>query len=215
MPVGGDVIELVHRQSYLGQQLNNVYYFESVDGSTPLATLANWFETNIVPLVKNMQNDLVTHDALNLKNLFAPEETYEELLTGAGAVASGLVEGMTFLACQVRFDHNEGNVRPGFKRIGGVPMGLINDTVWTAAQISAMDSFGAALINPLTPALASWVHVIINRVCREPNPDPAAIPSCLRYGLPEVQAESAPGYPIAYVSYPQPTTQNSRKWYTG
>jgi len=214
MPTGGDVVELVHEQTYLGQNVNNVYYFESVDGSTPLSTLAAWFETNVVPVVKNLQSNLVGHTNLRLRNLFDLAETYEEPLTGTGAQATTNGEMPSFYAFSIRFDHSNGEVRSGFKRYAGVDEGQFADALLVAGTVTLLDAIAAPLINPLTPALASWAHVVINRVCDEPNPILGAVPRCLKYRLPANQAESAPGYPTSYEVYSQPTTQNSRKWYT-
>lgn len=217
MPLGGDIVELTHEQSYLGQQMNNVYYFEAVDGTATLTGLATWFETNVVPAVKAMQNDLVSHVNLRLRNLFDAGETYEEPLTGTGTDASTTIESPSFVAIQARLDHTSGDVRPGFKRIGGITENSITDALVTPANLTELETYAAMLINPLTPALATWAHVIVGRVCDEPNPVIGAVPACLRYVLPRTQAEAALagiGYPVTYEAYSQPTTQNSRKWYT-
>jgi hypothetical protein len=214
MPSGGDVIELVHEQTYLGQICNNVYYFEAVDGTALLNVLAAWFETNVVPTVKALQVDLVTHTNLRLRNLFNLAETYEEPLTGVGGVTSAALELPSFIAYGVRFDHNNGEVRSGFKRITGCEEGGIADGLLTPARVTTLETYANVLVNPLTPALATWAHVVINRVCEELNPVVGGIPRCLEYRLPNAQIESNPGYPVSYEVYTQPTSQNSRKWYT-
>jgi len=214
MPSGGDVIELTHEQAYMGQVVNNVYYFEAVDGTASLTSLAAWFETNVLPPIKVIQNNLVTHTNLRLRNLFNLAETHEEPLTGTGSLVSGAQEMPSFFAAQVRFDHTNAQVRPGFKRWTGLVEDSIADSLYSASLITQMDAIATPLMNPLTPALATWAHVIVGRVCETQNPDPDAVPSCLKYRLPENQIELVVGYPVAYEAYAQPTTQNSRKWYT-
>lgn len=214
MPTTGDVIELVHEQTYLGQVCNNVYYFQSVDGSGSLATLATWFETNVVPDIKGFQADILTHVNLRLRNLFDDGETYEEPLTGTGTQAVTTTELPSFQAWAVRFDHGTGNLRPGFKRYAGGNEGQMTDALLIAAVATQIQTAVTHLINPLTPALASYVHVVVNRVCEEVNPTPGAVPACIKYRLPETVEELNLGYITSVEIYSQPTTQNSRKWYT-
>jgi len=214
MPSGGDVIELVHEQTYLGQQMNNVYYFEAVDGTASLISLAAWFETNLVPDVKAIQNDLVTHTNLRLRNLFNLAETYEEPLTGTGVNPASTSELPAFFAFTCRMDHDNAQVRPGFKRWSGMHEANVTDSLLDASAITALTAIAVHLVNPLSPALATWAHVVVGRVCETPNPTPGDVPACLKYRLPENQIELVVGYPTSVEVYSQPTTQNSRKWYT-
>jgi len=217
MPVGGDIIELVHEQTYLSQQVNNVYYFESIDGSTPLSTLAAWFETNVIPAMNDQQNDRLQHVNLRLRNLFDEGETYEEPLAISGGTGSLTEELPSFMAVSIRFDHTSGDVRPGFKRIAGLNEFQIQDALWVAATITALEDYANLLINPPSIANPGWAHVIVGRHCEELNPVVGAVPRCFKYILPRTQVEAANagvGTPVSYEIYTQPTTQNSRKWYT-
>ncbi len=214
MPAIGDVIELVHEQSYLGQTINNVYYYQDSVGSTPLTTLATWYETNVVPAIQAFQNDLVTHVNLRLRNLFDLGETYEEPLTGTGTNASGLTELPAFFCLQIRLDHPTGDIRPGFKRYTGLIEASVIDSLVAPATVTQMDTLGALLVNPPSVALTGYVHVVVKRICETPNPTPGAVPSCLKYRLPETLLEAEVAYPDSFESYVQPTTQNSRKYYT-
>lgn len=184
MPLGGDVIELVHEQTYLGQQVNNVYFFEAVDGTATLTGLATWFETNVVPDIKGIQNDEVTHINLRLRNLFDLGETYEEPLTGVGALASSSFELPAFVAYTARLDHTSGDVRPGFKRWAGVSEDSVTDSLVAAVRITAIEAICANLVNPPADVNATWAHVIVGRVCDELNPVVGAVPRCLKYVLP-------------------------------
>jgi hypothetical protein len=214
MPNGGDCIELVHEQSYLGQSVNNIYYFEAIDGNASLVSLADWFETNVVAAVKQLQNTDLRHENLRLRNLFQTAENYEAVLTGFGAVTSGTIEMPAFFAAQIRFEHLTATTRPGFKRFSGLTEGDIADARMMSATITKLNTIGALLVNPPSVANVGWAHVVVNRVCDELNPIMGATPRCLRYVLPRSQAEYNPGYPVVYESYSEPTTQNTRKWYT-
>lgn len=209
----GDVVELVHEQTYLGQNVNNVYYFRAVN-AVALATLTTWFETNVVPQVKANQVDLVNHINLRCRNLFNDVETYEEPLTGVGAIASGVTEMPAFMAYTIRLDHDNGTLRPGFKRFVGVTEAGLDDGLVNAARVLALGGIGDLLKNPPTVLNPNWLHVIVGRVCETPNPTPGAQPSCLKYRLPEQASELNDGIVVSFEAYAQPTTQNSRKWYT-
>lgn len=208
-----DVVELVHEQTYLGQNINNVYYFRAVN-AVALSTLTSWFETNVVPNVKANQVDLVNHINLRVRNLFNDVETYEEPLTGVGAVASGVNEMPAFMAYTIRLDHDNGTLRPGFKRFVGVSEASLDDGLVNGGRILALTTLGDMLVNPPAVVNPNWLHVIVGRVCEEPNPVPGAQPSCLKYRLPESGAELNDGIIVTHEPYAQPTTQNSRKWYT-
>ena len=213
MAAGGDCVELVHEQTYLGQIVNNVYFFEAVSEAT-LVNLATWFETNVVNRVKGVQIDLVTHTNLRLRNLFNLSENYEEPLTGTGTLGAGVNELPSFMAYTIRLDHDNGSVRPGFKRYCGVDESNLADALVSSGRIATLETLAGELINPPTTANILWAHVIVNRICETANPIPGAVPACLKYRLPENQGEFNPGYPISFEAYAQPTTQNSRKWYT-
>lgn len=214
MPAIGEVVELVHEQLYLGQTINNVYYFQDSVGGTPLTTLSAWFETNVVPKVKAFQVDILTHVNLRLRNLMDVGETYEEPLTGTGAQPAGVIEMPSFFALGIRLDHPTGDIRPGFKRYAGANEGSFEDALVVAGVVTQLETLAAELVNPPTTALTGYVHVIVKRICETPNPTPGAIPACLKYRLPETVAELEAAYPDTYEAGVQPTTQNSRKYYT-
>jgi len=217
MAAGGDIVELTHEQSYLGQICNNVYFFEAAVADASLSGLAAWFETNVLPDIKIIQNSSVLHVNLRLRNLFNFAETYEEPLTGTGTRPAGVIALPSFVALQVRFDHISNTVRPGFKRFVGVDEAHLETALLTAAVITSTEAVAANLVNPPADANPEWAHVIVGRVCDEINPIAGAIPSCLRYVLPRTQAEAAIGgigYPVTYEVFSQVTSQNSRKWYT-
>lgn len=214
MPAVGDVIELVHEQLYLGQTVNNVSYWQSNDAGSSLTALAAWYETNVVAAVANGQCSELTHVNLRLRNLFLDAETYEEPLTGAGAIACADTELPSFVAVSIRFDHVQGGLRPGFKRFAAINEAHISNALLIAGIITLYDTVGSYFVQPPPVANTGWVPVIVKRVCEIPNPTPGESPICLKYRLPETQGELITGVPTSFEVNPQPTTQNSRKYYT-
>lgn len=214
MPAGGDLIELVHEQTYLGQLVNNVYFFEAIIADASLEDLATWFETNLVPDIKGVQNDAVIHVALRLRNIFNLAEVFEEPLTGTGVNVSGALELPSFVAASFRLDHDNAVVRPGYKRYCGLTETTITDALLASGPLLGLAAIAENLVNPPAIPNPDWAHVIVKRLCQQANPDPNGVPSCLKYRLPENQGEYDAGYPVSWEIQPQPTTQNSRKWYT-
>jgi len=214
MAAGGDVVELVHEQVYLGQVVNNVYFFEAIVGGASLQDLADWFEAAVVPATKIIQNDEVSHVALRLRNLFNLAEVVEEPLTGVGGNASGNLELPSFIAASFRLDHDNAVVRPGYKRFVGASESNVTDALWAASYLVGLGLIADELVNPPATPNDDWAHVIVKRLCEVANPDPLGVPSCLKYRLPQNQGEYDAGYPTSYEIQPQPTSQNSRKWYT-
>lgn len=208
MAAGGDIVELVHEQQQEGQVINNVYYFEAVQEVPNIATLANWFATNVVPDVKLLQQPELTHTNLRLRNLFNLAEAYELPLTGGGT-ATEADDFATFAAASLRLDHSNASVRPGFKRFGGIGETSYTDGVAVAAIITILQQIGANLVNPPADVNADWAHVIVGRI-KYVDPDDGLE----KYRLPENQGEANVGYPTEYTASAQLTTQNSRKWYT-
>ena len=88
------------------------------------------------------------------------------------------------------------------------------DALVSSTVVTQMVTLGNMLVNPVTVLLAEYAHAIVGRICETPNPTPGAIPSCLKYRLPENAGELEWGLILTAEPYAQPTSQNSRKWYT-
>jgi hypothetical protein len=209
MPVGGDVIQLVHVQQKNSQDILNVYHFEAVDGTATLEGLATWFSTNVVAAVKAVQLDTTFHIALELVNLYDKGEIYEVALSGTGGLATQ--DGIpTFLAASIRFLHSTAQLRSGWKRLlaGGESEKSGNE--WGATIIGDLEDYAGLLVNPLTPTLATWAHVVVKRIKVLDM-----VTESFVYRLPENQEEGVLGYPVGYEVSPFITSQVSRKLWVG
>lgn len=207
--LGGDVAELVHEYTFGTQTMLNVYFFEAVDGTAALIDLAGWFNSNVVPDIKALQPDTTTHVELRLRNLFDDAEVYDLALSGTGSIPTASDNPLpSFVSTSLRLLHAQGNLRSGWKRIQGGTESYADGGVWSAAYQTLVDNVGGHLVNPLTPTLATWAHVVVGRI-KYTTPD-----GSVAYRLPSTQAEAVIGYPTSYVTGTRLTTQNSRKWYT-
>lgn len=204
------IYELVHEQQFAGQQINNVYHFQATDSVVTPQNLADWFETNIEPDIRGRMHATWTSVNIRVRNLFLTSETAENPvgLTGTGAPPTD--ELPSFVAIGARFDHNLGGTRPGSKRWGILSEAEQDEGVWIASTVSAWQTIANKLVNPLAPAIA-FNHVIVDRVCEEFDPlDPTR---CIKWRLPETEAEANTGEVTGAEVQTQVTTQNTRKWY--
>lgn len=206
MALGGDIVQLTHNMQIGAVDVLNVYYFEAVDGTADIEVLGAWFNTNVVPLVKAAQQTGVTHEQLALVNLFDTGEIYEVALSGTGS-QTGTDAFTSFHAGSIRLVHNTAGLRDGFKRIGASVEGNASGNAWLAAQVTALENIAAKLLNPLSPTLATWAHVIVGRV-KEID----VVTGETTYRLPEIQAEVVVGYPTSYDVSTVVTSQVSRKY---
>ena len=161
--LGGDVAQVTHIMSAYGENLLNVYYFEAVDGTADIGELLSWFSTNVVPDVKAAQSGNVTHTALEGVNIFDKGETDTLALSGQGGLQVG--ETMpTFTAGSLRLLHSTAGIRSGWKRVGPATEDQQAGGIWIAGYVTLLQNVGVHLVNPLTPALATWAHVIVGRI---------------------------------------------------
>jgi hypothetical protein len=203
--LGGDVAQVNHIMSNNGETLLNVYYFEAVDGTADLGALLTWMAANFVDDTKALQSTTVTHVALEAVNIFDKGETDTLALSGTGAI-SGTEVLPPFTCASIRLLHTQAGMRSGWKRVGPTVEGSQSNGVWTAGYLTNVQNFGAQMLNPLSPALATWAHVIVKRIKVID-----VVTGAVSYRLPEIQGELTVGYPVAYEASVNVTTQNSRK----
>lgn len=206
--LGGDVAQVTHNMFVNGERLINVYYFEAVDGTADLDALLAWFAPNVADVARGLLATSVTDTALEAVNLFDKGELAELALGGAG-YQTGTDVMPSFTAASIRLIHTTAGMRSGWKRVGPAVEGNQSNGIWNAAYVNLMTLLGDALMNPLSPALATWAHVIVKRV-KEID----VLTDEVTYRLPENQAELVVGYPVAYEASVQVTSQNSRKYGT-
>jgi len=214
MPLANDIAEVVMSADYLGQEVNNVFHLQAQDDFLDIALLLGWFEFQLIPDLVAVQNDEVLYTELRYRNLFNDGETVQVAVSEPGLVASGALELPSFVALSTRFDVGFANVKPGLKRWVGWTETNITDGLWSSTTLNAMDLITPRLLFGAATGPANWEFVVVKRICETANPDPDGVPSCLKYRLPENAGEATVGYYISDVNNPQPTTQNSRKYYT-
>lgn len=193
----GDLIRLTDRQTYQGQEMLNVYYYnvESSVGTTTgyLESFINSWQTALQTAILNIQADATLHVALEAVNLTNAIDFASEIVNLPGNVPAAADALMPSFNC-ITFLLRRASLatRHGYKRYGGMVDGYasgnnvalsttLTNPIRTGLNLLLTDSFG----NTYRP-------IIVGR----PIPDPAIT---YTYSL------------ISGVDAPKVGTQNTRK----
>lgn len=211
MAAGGDIVEVVHEMEKFSQLSLAVYFFEAAVAGAEIIDILDWYSANVVPDLKAIQDTSTDHLLLRGRNLFDAGEVDELALSGSGTLVGTAGEQVpVFIAGSSRFLHARGDIRDGAKRWTMGVEASFGSNQWEASFVTDIDTVAAHFVNPLTPVLADWAHVIVQRI-RVVDP----VTEEVTYRLPETQAEAQVAYPTSFATSLFVTTQNSRKWYTG
>lgn len=205
-----DIYEIVHRATFLGRPLLNVYHVERDNTAENAATISDAFQNSILPTLRAFQ----LTDVVNIDTLVFNLGTSTDFGTFTLAAATGnraLVASPRFVGPGIRFPSTDRAIRSGFKRFGGGSEIDYTDGVLTAAALSLMDDTGTVLVADWLATSDSHVvcnYVIIGRVCKTLDP---VTGKCLQYRLPETDAELKFYTPQTSVTQTDVTSQTSRK----
>ncbi len=112
----GDILQLTDEQSYLGQQILNVWYYrvDVLGSAADYEDIADAFETNIILPMLQFQNTSLTHTRITIKNLTNELDIYEQPISQVGAVANDPLP--SFMALSFRLVRSTAATRHGRKR---------------------------------------------------------------------------------------------------
>jgi len=156
------IIKLTHVQSYLDQEMNNRYfYFTSASITVEiLDDLAEVFEAEVVPLVKNLQSAGVTHIRLDT---FEVEGVLFSLrpLSGAGEVVGEA--SPSWNALSFRMARGTAVTKSGGKRIGGLSEIVLanNGLAGDPTYAGFIDDYSAIIASTLNGTFADYVPTLV------------------------------------------------------
>ena len=202
----GDIYELVDAQTMEGQEILNVYYYRqaapALVGNIP-EQLADAYEGQVLADVAHIQTPQLLHRELRVKNLFNVAENHTSVISEPGTWTTSLDTEATFDAVGFRLVQDNGAVRNGAKRFGGIPEdadtnGIVTDTAFITALLAA----GAALILGLDSGIVTnaFLPVIVKRIL-----------DGTIYRLPENSGEAVYGNVTDALYNANTTSQVSRK----
>ncbi len=166
----GDLIRCIDYQSYLGQTVLNVYYFQfdpiTGAGSTYLESMNSAFVTDVLPAILAFQADAVDHthrDWMNLSNMI---DIFSDDSLLSGVLGGSEINSFTSLGFLLR--RSDGNTRNGYKRFAGLTEDRLLGNVYTFGS-GEQAAAEAALAAPLTVGIIQYGHpVIVKRPIANP-----------------------------------------------
>lgn len=209
----GDVYEVIDVQSLYEQQVLNVYFYQQQAAFIPLAgsvaqALAEEFEATVVSQIINVQSEDLAHVEVQVRNLFDPTDTGIAVSGQIGLQSSvgGTLPGFNAFGLQLNTDNAA--VRPGAKRIAGLPESETGDGIPSVAMVAALDDLADVLAAPITGGLIVMDDIMFPVVVQRVRSGTAGN---YTYRLPENSGELVLGVVLEILVKLLITSQISRK----
>lgn len=204
MPAG-DLYQVVDKYTFAGQQMLNVYFYrrtaEVLAGNIAEQVADSWVAT-VLPDIVAMQTGDVLHTEVVATNLFDGADTATVLISESGELA-GDDTAAPFDAVGFRLRQDNGSIRNGAKRIGGVPDSFDTDGVIAGGGvITLLLAAGAAMLLGLDAGIVSnaFLPIVVKRILDGGS-----------YRLPENSGEGVWGNIVDALYNANMTSQTSRK----
>lgn len=195
----GDLIRIIDNQNYISQDMMNVYYYRvtSPTGFTNdgYESILDWFETNILAPVADIQVEQLNHTTLQLVNMTNGIDIVErvENVTGTLTPTTGQLLP-SFMSIGFKLIRESLVTRNGYKRYGGLEETAVDGNLITLST-TLTDAIADGLKADVVVGLATLVEpVIVKRPLGSPP-----VASYLYSSIGDAVVASAPG------------TQNTRK----
>lgn len=137
----GDLIQLIDNQSYLGQQVLNVYYYRvtaTLGLADPyLADLDSYWGDNVLDPIIQVQADSLAHNSREWRNISNGVDLFvnSDVVNGANSVAdTSLLPSYVSLGFLLQRESLA--TRNGYKRIGGLTENFVEGNTWTGSPTS-------------------------------------------------------------------------------
>lgn len=161
----GDLIQLVDNQSYLGQQVLNVYYYRvtAVLGIADpyLEQLNAWWEDTVLAAVLKVQVDALTHNSREWRNLSNNTDLFSanDVIPGEVSV-SDAVSMPSFASLGFLLRRESLVTRNGYKRFAGLPDDAVSGNTWTGS-VGDLTGIEVALASDLQIGLVAVAEPVI------------------------------------------------------
>jgi hypothetical protein len=164
MPVNGSgaqILEFVDRQSWLGQEVINRYWYRIDNLSEPdLATAHVAFENGVIGPIVNFQNEGLVHVDLTIINHSNPA-SFGLFTTDINGVLVSSDNLPPFAALGVRLLRTSRELRNGHKRIAGMQENGQIDGIWTSSFLTVVSTNAGAFTQNLIESIRTYVPVIV------------------------------------------------------
>jgi len=166
--VQGDLLQLIDNQSYLGQQILNVYYYRVTpalgiaDGY--LEILNDYWEDNVLDPILQVQVDGLQHLSREWKNLSNNVDLFVDgtVLVGANATAPATYLP-SFVSLGFLLQRESLVTRNGYKRFAGLQDTFVSGNTWVGSPTSITDIETALAADLNIGIISSAEPVIVKR----------------------------------------------------
>lgn len=183
-----DIYQVVDNQRFPGGELvQNVYFYSAEDSDGSAEDLSLAFNNDMLTgLIRDLQSNQFSHTVIGAQSLGNPADFYNRVLTGAvGVWGTDCLPAFNALNFTLRTASRA--VRPGSKRIGGLPDNTgvyTNGQVIDVSELATMEDVRIAMSAIITAAGAEYTPVIVKRIFV-----PATVDHKAYYRLPETDGE--------------------------
>jgi hypothetical protein len=161
----GDLLQLVDNQSYLGQQVLNVYYYRvtaTLGLADPyLADLNSYWEDNVLDPIIQIQGDGLVHQSREWRNISNGTDLFVEstAVPGANSVAESS-ELPSYVSLGFLLQRESLATRNGYKRFAGLTENFVEGNTWTGSTTS-IDNIETALAGDLNIGILAVAEPVI------------------------------------------------------
>lgn len=203
-----DLYQLTLNQTLFGRDIQNTFFYERQDPAGNAADLGDNWRINILPSVLGVQSALVDCVSIAVINL----GDLGDFITIPDSSPGGYGEVDTlpaFNAVGYSLRLNTRAVRPGSKRVAGVPEeASLNGVLVNPTYLTRVETLRVALYAEVTGADASYFPVVVKRI---KEPVAGTVPPKFTYRLPTTGDPVTIGTVVSALSNPDVTSQTSRK----
>lgn len=161
----GDLIQVVDNQSYLGQQVLNVYYYRVTNvlglADGYLEGFSNWFDDTVVEAVRNVQIDTLLHLSREWRNLTNGTDLFTETTVISGQMSlPDSNNSPSYVSAGFMLQRESLLTRNGYKRFAGIPDTMIDGNTWTQ-PLTEVEAIEAALAADIVISLVTAAEPVI------------------------------------------------------
>lgn len=202
-----DVYQLVLTQTFAGKELNNVFFFNRSDGAGGAGVLCAAFDSDYLPVINAMQSTGILNQQIFAFSLGNLSDFSTLPISGTGDLSGQALPPQD--AISFSFKLNTRAIRPGGKRIAGIPEsaqsgGQIED----AGYLDAIEDVRILLGTDLVGGGTTYQPVVVKRV---KTAIPGTTPTEYTYRLPEDDDDLVLGGIVAVLTSDLVKSQVSRK----
>lgn len=166
-----DLYRLIDRQTLLGQEVLNVYYYKQSTAAGSSIMLMEAFFADVVAPMLPLQSNALTHTRIDVENLTGVVDYVEQVLLGNN-IGTNTGEALPPFVCYgIRWNRASRLSRHGYKRIAGVTETTQNGGGLVSTFDDEMATLVTAMQTPVTEDTgpSGYTPVIVRKTGSAPN----------------------------------------------